>query len=172
MQNTVAKLFHDLDCGLTPLNVFVEYLPLPLFINRDRANRELTELFLDIIKKRNAKAAADLAAGLVPEKKYDVLETLMTSVYKAGEKMGDIAVAHMMIALLMAGLSSRPPHQPPIINTQVNTPAAPRLHGCSLNSRETLTSSNVFAKSSPRYGRLLTSLTRHRASTLPLRWRV
>ncbi|KAL3895321.1 MAG: hypothetical protein SGCHY_004769 [Lobulomycetales sp.] len=103
LHSNVAKLFHDLDCGLTPLNVFVEYLPLPLFINRDRANRELTELFLDIIKKRNAKAAADLAAGLVPEKKYDVLETLMTSVYKAGEKMGDIAVAHMMIALLMAG---------------------------------------------------------------------
>lgn len=83
--------------------MFVEYLPLPLFINRDKANKELTALFLDIIQKRKAKEAADLAAGIQPEKKYDVLETLMTSVYKAGSMMGDVAVAHMMIALLMAG---------------------------------------------------------------------
>jgi len=96
LHSNVAKLFHDLDCGLTPLNVFVEHLPLPRFINRDRANKELTDLFLNIIKNR--KEAKDSK-----EEKFDVLQTLMTSTYKAGTMMSDVAVAHMMIALLMAG---------------------------------------------------------------------
>lgn len=94
LHSNVAKLFHYLDRGLTPLNVFFENLPLPRFWNRDKANRELTALFLDIIKKRKTEVKGE---------KYDVLESLMTSNYKAGEKMSDIAVAHMMIALLMAG---------------------------------------------------------------------
>ncbi|KAJ3380334.1 Lanosterol 14-alpha-demethylase [Lobulomyces angularis] len=100
LHSNVAKLFHDLDCGLTPLNVFVEYLPLPRFINRDRANKELTELFLEIIKKRKL---LENDPNVKYEKKFDVLESLMNSDYKSGSKMSDVAVSHMMIALLMAG---------------------------------------------------------------------
>jgi hypothetical protein len=60
---------------------------------------------LDIIQKRKAQQEADAASNAPSVEKFDVLQTLMTSVYKAGGEMGDIAVAHMMIALLMAGIS-------------------------------------------------------------------
>jgi sterol 14alpha-demethylase len=89
----VAKLYYYLDRGFTPLNVFVEYLPLPRFIQRDAAHQELTALFMSIIKTRKETS----------EEKYDVLNTLINSTYKDGEKMSDKAVAHMMIALLLAG---------------------------------------------------------------------
>ncbi|KAJ3117600.1 Lanosterol 14-alpha-demethylase [Phlyctochytrium bullatum] len=90
----VAKLYHDLDRGLAPINVFFRWLPLPTYFARDRANQEMTKLFAKIIKERRANENMD---------NTDVLQALMSATYRDGSKMSDDAVAHMMIALLMAG---------------------------------------------------------------------
>ncbi|KAJ3057158.1 hypothetical protein HK102_011095 [Quaeritorhiza haematococci] len=104
LHKDVTKLYHDLDGGFTPLNVFVEWLPLPSFYRRDRANRIMTSVFKKIIDNRRAAAAKEEASGTQQkEEVYDVLQSLMTSKYKDGSSMSDEAVAHMMIALLMAG---------------------------------------------------------------------
>ena len=90
----VAKLYQDLDGGLTPMNMFISWLPIPRYLKRDRANKLMTETFKKIIDKR--RDTNDM-------KNNDVLQTYMNSSYKDGTKMTDEEVAHMMIALLMAG---------------------------------------------------------------------
>ncbi|KAJ3041262.1 Lanosterol 14-alpha-demethylase [Rhizophlyctis rosea] len=93
-QANVAKLYHDLDQGLQPINVFFRNLPLPAYRARDRANETMTKLFLRILKER--RASNDVSNN-------DVLQSLMEATYRDGSKMSDTDVAHMMIATLMAG---------------------------------------------------------------------
>ncbi|KAJ3333255.1 Lanosterol 14-alpha-demethylase [Blyttiomyces sp. JEL0837] len=93
-EGVVSKLYHDLDRGLAPINVFFEWLPLPTYFNRDRAHNEMTTLFTRIIKERRANNDFE---------NTDVLQALMSAEYKDGSRMSDSAVAHMMIAMLMAG---------------------------------------------------------------------
>ncbi|KAJ3173483.1 Lanosterol 14-alpha-demethylase [Geranomyces variabilis] len=109
LHSNVAKLYHDLDAGFQPINVFFRWLPLPSYFARDRAHKIMTQTFLDILDKRRA-AAASVAAAVAadpslptPPPPQDVLQSLMDAVYRDGSKMSDEAVAHMMIALLMAG---------------------------------------------------------------------
>ena len=78
LQSNVAKLYHDLDAGLAPINVFFRWLPLPVYFNRDRANREMTNLFKDILNTRRENN---------DKGNQDILETLMNSVYKDGTKV-------------------------------------------------------------------------------------
>lgn len=94
LHSNVAKLYHDLDQGLQPINVFFKWLPLPKYFARDRANRIMTDTFLKILKERRAQG---------DDKQNDVLQSLMDAVYRDGTKMSDEAIAHMMIATLMAG---------------------------------------------------------------------
>ncbi|KAJ3283444.1 Lanosterol 14-alpha-demethylase [Borealophlyctis nickersoniae] len=94
LHTDVAQLYHDLDRGLQPINVFIRWLPTPTYYKRDKANRIMTDLFLRILKDRRAQG--DM-------KNNDVLQSLMDSTYRDGSKMSDEAIAHMMIAALMAG---------------------------------------------------------------------
>ncbi len=71
----MAKLYADLDAGFAPINVFFRWLPLPSYFNRDRANRIMTETFMNIIKERRAKNNAN---------NNDVLQGLMNAKYKDG----------------------------------------------------------------------------------------
>ncbi|KAI8803641.1 cytochrome P450 [Cladochytrium replicatum] len=95
MTERVAKLYTYLDQALIPINVYISWLPHPRYINRDRANAELTRIFSAIIDSRRQKGH--------PEGKFDVLKALMESEYKDGSKMTDAEIAHMLIAMLMAG---------------------------------------------------------------------
>ncbi|KAJ3046631.1 Lanosterol 14-alpha-demethylase, partial [Rhizoclosmatium hyalinum] len=89
-----TKLYHDLDAGFAPINVFFKWLPLPAFFARDRANKEMTDLFKSIIKKRKAENDTET---------LDVLNGLMKAEYKDGSRPSDDAIAHLMIALLLGG---------------------------------------------------------------------
>jgi sterol 14-demethylase len=91
---TVSKLYLDLDAGLAPINVFFRWLPLPTFINRDRANVKMTNLFKSIMKQR--RQDNDTASK-------DLLNTLMQSNYRSGQTLSDDVIAHIMIATLMGG---------------------------------------------------------------------
>ena len=93
-----AELFHDLDMGFSPINFMLPWAPLPHNKRRDYAQKTIAQTYTDIIKARRA------AGGEKTEE--DMIWNLMSCVYKNGTPVPDIEVAHMMIALLMAGQHS------------------------------------------------------------------
>lgn len=93
-----AELFHDLDAGFQPINFMMPWAPLPQNRKRDRANRKMTETYLEIIKDRRENGTE--------KDSEDMIWNLMSSVYKNGTPIPELEVAHMMIALLMAGQHS------------------------------------------------------------------
>jgi cytochrome P450 len=96
--STFAQLFHDLDMGFSPINFMLPWAPLPHNWRRDVAHRKISETYKEIIRERRR----------VGDKKdsHDMIWNLMSSVYKNGTPVPDEEVAHMMIALLMAGQHS------------------------------------------------------------------
>ncbi|KID88153.1 cytochrome P450 51B [Metarhizium guizhouense ARSEF 977] len=95
---SLAALYHDLDMGFTPINFMLHWAPLPWNRKRDHAQRTVAKIYMDTIKERRAKGDDD--------KELDIMKHLMNSTYKNGTPVPDHEVAHMMIALLMAGQHS------------------------------------------------------------------
>ena len=95
---TLADLYHDLDMGFTPINFMLSWAPLPWNRKRDHAQRTVAKIYMDTIKERRALGQED--------RELDIMKHLMTSTYKNGTPVPDHEVAHMMIALLMAGQHS------------------------------------------------------------------
>ena len=96
--STFADLYHHLDMGFSPINFMLPWAPLPHNRKRDYAQNKMAQTYLEIIKARReagSKRDAD-----------DMIWNLMSSVYKNGTPVPDVEVAHMMIALLMAGQHS------------------------------------------------------------------
>ncbi len=93
-----AGVYHDLDMGFAPINFFIPWAPIPRNIRRDRARRKMEKTYLDIIQARRQ--------GKVTQDSHDMLWNLMSSTYRNGTTPPDTEVAHMMIALLMAGQHS------------------------------------------------------------------
>ncbi|KAL8286891.1 hypothetical protein RQP46_003897 [Phenoliferia psychrophenolica] len=94
MDKSFAGLYHDLDGGFTPLNFVFPNLPLPSYKRRDVAQLKMREFYVNILEKRRL-------ANEEPEN--DMLTALQNQVYKTGEPLTDKQIAHIMIALLMAG---------------------------------------------------------------------
>ncbi|PNS17809.1 hypothetical protein CAC42_3204 [Sphaceloma murrayae] len=99
--STFADLYHDLDMGFTPINFMLPWAPLPQNKKRDLAQRKMTETYMDIIQARKK----DMAEGKEVNE-ADMIWNLMSCKYKDGKEVPDKEVAHMMIALLMAGQHS------------------------------------------------------------------
>ena len=97
LDTTFADLYHALDDGFQPINFMLPWFPLPQNRRRDIAQRRMTQIYAEIIKVRRAGAE---------KRSEDILWTLMDSVYKDGTPMPDSEIAHLMIALLMAGQHS------------------------------------------------------------------
>jgi cytochrome P450 len=96
--STFADLYHDLDMGFSPINFMLPWAPLPHNRKRDYAQKKMTQTYMDIIQSRRE------AGG--KRDSEDMIWNLMSSVYKDGTPVPDNEVAHMMIALLMAGQHS------------------------------------------------------------------
>ncbi|KAL5335244.1 cytochrome P450 [Aspergillus crustosus] len=96
--STFAELYHDLDMGFAPINFMLPYAPLPHNRKRDAAQKKMAETYTEIIKAR--RAAGD------KKDSEDMVWNLMSCVYKDGTLVPDQEIAHMMIALLMAGQHS------------------------------------------------------------------
>lgn len=96
--SSFAQLYHDLDKGFSPINFMLPSAPLPHNRKRDAAQKKMASLYTDIIRERRARG----------EKKdsEDMVWNLMASTYKDGTPLSDTEIAHMMIALLMAGQHS------------------------------------------------------------------
>ncbi|KAE8326811.1 cytochrome P450 [Aspergillus sergii] len=96
--STFAELYHDLDMGFAPINFMLPWAPLPHNRKRDAAQKRMTETYMEIIKERRK-------AGSKKDSE-DMVWNLMSCVYKDGTPVPDEEIAHMMIALLMAGQHS------------------------------------------------------------------
>ncbi|GAA5996010.1 cytochrome P450 [Rhodotorula paludigena] len=94
MDKSFAQLYHDLDGGFTPLNFVFPNLPLPSYRRRDRAQLKMREFYVSILEKRR---------NSLDEPPLDMLTALQNQQYKTGEPLTDKQIAHIMIALLMAG---------------------------------------------------------------------
>jgi sterol 14-demethylase len=98
--STFADLYHDLDMGFSPINFMLSWFPLPHNRKRDIAQKKMADTYMEIIKARRA------AGGKREKGDEDMIWNLMACVYKDGTPVPDKEVAHMMIALLMAGQHS------------------------------------------------------------------
>jgi sterol 14alpha-demethylase len=95
--SSFAALYHDLDMGFSPINFMLHWAPLPHNRARDHAQRTVAKTYMEIIQNRRAGNE---------EEKLDIMWQLMRSTYKDGTPVPDKEIAHMMIALLMAGQHS------------------------------------------------------------------
>ncbi|QRW13326.1 cytochrome P450 family protein [Ceratobasidium sp. AG-Ba] len=95
LDKSFAQTYQDLDGGFTPLNFLFPNLPLPSYWRRDRAHKRMSDFYVNIIRKRREQSAE------VDE--HDMISALLAQEYKNGRRPGDTEVAHLMIALLMAG---------------------------------------------------------------------
>ena len=98
--STFAELYHDLDMGFSPINFMLSWCPLPHNRKRDIAQKKMADTYMEIIRARRA------AGGKREKGEEDMIWNLMDCVYKDGTPVPDKEVAHMMIALLMAGQHS------------------------------------------------------------------
>jgi sterol 14alpha-demethylase len=91
----LQHLYHDLDEGLTPLTVLWSRAPTPEHARRDKARKQLVELFGTVIRQRREH----------PERSdgTDILSLFMEIVYKDGTKITEEEVTGLLIALLFAG---------------------------------------------------------------------
>ncbi|KAG6841440.1 hypothetical protein C0991_011110 [Blastosporella zonata] len=94
LNKSFAGLYNDLDGGFTPLNWMFPNLPLPSYRRRDLAHIKMSEFYVDIIKKRRESGNHD---------EPDMIGALMEQTYRTGKPLKDHEIAHIMIALLMAG---------------------------------------------------------------------
>ncbi|KAF2759408.1 cytochrome P450 [Pseudovirgaria hyperparasitica] len=97
--STFADLYHYLDMGFSPINFMLPWFPFPHNRKRDYAQKTMTDLYCEIIERRRA-------AGGKREGDEDMIWNLMSCQYKEGRAPTDKEIAHMMIALLMAGQHS------------------------------------------------------------------
>ncbi|KZP00505.1 cytochrome P450 51 [Calocera viscosa TUFC12733] len=95
MKKSFAQMYEDLDGGFTPLNMIAPNIPLPNNLRRNKARKAMTDFYLNILRQRREKPSE--------ETDYDMLAALKDQRYKDGRPVSDKEIAHMMIALLMAG---------------------------------------------------------------------
>ncbi|KAJ6461291.1 lanosterol 14-alpha-demethylase [Mycena vulgaris] len=95
IDKSFSQLYTDLDGGFTPLNFLFANLPLPSYRKRDAAQKKMSDFYVDIIQKRKRNPDGD--------HQHDMIASLLDQKYRNGDRLRDHEVAHIMIALLMAG---------------------------------------------------------------------
>lgn len=90
----VSDLFHDLDNGMLPISVLFPYLPIPAHKRRDKARKQLAEVFSKIIHNRRASG----------KREPDMLQAFIDSKYRStGRSLADHEITGLLIAALFAG---------------------------------------------------------------------
>ena len=93
MTEEFARIYHDLERGVTPLSYLNANLPIPSFRRRDKARVRLVELIGKIIDARRA-------SGRTGE---DFLQTLMDAKYKSGVPLTHDEITGMLLSAMFAG---------------------------------------------------------------------
>lgn len=92
----VARLYHDIDKGLTPLSFFFPYAPTPAHAKRDQAREEMMRIFTKVIEARRAEGADN-------SQRTDILQLFCEFQYKDGTSLTNNEIVGLLIALLFAG---------------------------------------------------------------------
>jgi sterol 14-demethylase len=93
MTEEFARVYHDLERGVTPLAYINAHLPLPSFRRRDRARVRMVEMISEIVEQR----ARSERQG------EDFLQTLIDAKYKSGAKLTHDEITGMLLASMFAG---------------------------------------------------------------------
>lgn len=91
--NQVYKLFHDLDNGMLPISVLAPRLPIKAHKQRDRARREIREIFANVQRQRRETG----------RREDDLLQTFMDAQYRDGSQLSEEQVTGLLVAALFAG---------------------------------------------------------------------
>ena len=91
----VARIYHDLDKGVTPISFFFPYLPTEAHAKRDAARKEMVEIFTKVIAERRRKGGVG--------DRTDILQVFIDLKYKDGTQLTEEEVVGLLIALLFAG---------------------------------------------------------------------
>ena len=88
-----ADAYHDLQKGINTLGFFFPRLPTPAHRSRDRARRQVAEIFGQVM-------AARRRSGTHPE---DFMQSLMDASYSDGRALSDEEVTGILLTVLFAG---------------------------------------------------------------------
>ncbi len=88
-----ADAYHDLQKGINTLGFFLPRLPTPAHRSRDRARKQVAEIFGRIMSaRRRADARPD-----------DFMQTLMDATYSDGRSLSDDEITGILLTVLFAG---------------------------------------------------------------------
>lgn len=93
MSEEFARVYHDLEGGVTPLAYLDANLPIPAFKKRDRARVRMVEMIGSIVRERRK----DKREG------EDFLQTLMESSYADGQSLSEDEITGLLLAAIFAG---------------------------------------------------------------------
>lgn len=93
MSEEFARVYHDLEGGVTPLAYIDAHLPIPSFKRRDKARVRMVEMISGIVRDRQKN-------GRTGE---DFLQTLMDAKYADGRSLNDDEITGLLLAAIFAG---------------------------------------------------------------------
>ncbi len=93
MTDEFARVYNDLERGVTPIAYLNANLPIPSFRKRDQARVRLVEMIEEIIDARRRSG----------HRGEDFLQTLMDSKYKSGDLLSSHEITGMLLAAMFAG---------------------------------------------------------------------
>lgn len=93
MSDEFAKVYYDLERGITPASYIHPNLPLPSMLRRDRARVRLVQMIGGIVEARRKSGSEG----------EDFLQTLMDARYKDGTRLSDHEITGMLLAAMFAG---------------------------------------------------------------------
>jgi sterol 14alpha-demethylase len=93
MSDEFAKVYYDLERGITPASYLHPNLPIPSMLRRNRARVRLVEMIGEIVEARRQ-------SGREGE---DFLQTLMDGRYKDGTRLSDHEITGLLLAAMFAG---------------------------------------------------------------------
>ena len=88
-----AEAYHELQNGINVLGFFLPRLPIPAHRRRDRARREIADIFSRVMNARRR-------AGRAPE---DFMQALIQARYKEGRALSDEEITGILLTVLFAG---------------------------------------------------------------------
>lgn len=93
MTDEFARVYSDLERGITPLAYLNAHLPIPSFIKRDRARVRLVEMITKLVAdRRRERREGD-----------DFLQILMEARYKNGSGLSEHEITGLLLAAMFAG---------------------------------------------------------------------
>lgn len=88
-----AKLYQDMEGGLSALAFLAPNLPTPAFRKRDKARARMVELITDIVEDRRRRNISG----------DDMLQALMDATYKDGRKLSENEITGLLLTIMFAG---------------------------------------------------------------------